>query len=295
MATKSTTRSAVAVVPGLSREELTAALQQSGMVQQASTSYRRMKLDGGVLVTLDAQGEVQEMFPPRMVKGQELPAVVVQIVEPPVYYNTFWLGPPKPGEQNKDGSFDASLMGHPEWNGQFVKKYDDPAKQAEDQWAHLAEYEAVAAYTGQRGQFKGDVKVRIVPESGELTGEETVYTLTLPASSALDWRGTRKNPEGGVVQEKNFLIQLGELAVAQALEAGITDKGALTQAALNAMMALRLGGVVAEIYLRRQTSNDGSFTWTVISFQPIHIEPVTEEPTLIAQGLDSTPSDEIPF
>lgn len=288
---------AVAVVDTLSPAELMNALQQSGMVQPPSTTRRRMRLDGGVLVTLDANGEVEDMYPPKVVKGVPQPACTLRIVEPPVYYNVFWLGAPKPGEQDRNGTFDASLIGHPEWNGRFVKKYDDPAEQANDQYADLPAYEAVAAASGTRGRFVADLQVQVVPETGEMTGEETIYTLTLSTSSALDWRGTRKAPEAGVAQEKNFIVQLGEFAVAKAIEAGASSKEELQLAVLNAMTALRLGGVVADVYLLRQSNQDNSITWTVIAFKPVHIE-MPEANAVLSSGApaeDADNLDDIPF
>lgn len=293
MAAKPTTAVAVATPQVLSATELTALLQQSGNLSKPSSDFRRMRLDGGVLVTLDQQGETEDMFPPKMVKGVPQPSVTVRIVEPPVYYNAFWLGAPKPGESERAGSFDASIIGHPDWNGRFVKKYDNPADQAADEYADLNAYETVAAHTGQRGQFKGDIKVQIVPESGELTGEEPVFTLTLSSSAALDWRGTRKNPTGGVVQEKNFIVQLAEFAANAAAEAG-GDAAAQQKAVLDAMTSLRLGGVVADIYLLRASNEDGSNTWTIPAFKPVHVEFGTEAPAL-SDGADSASSDDIGF
>lgn len=290
---KPTTAVAVATPSVLTAAELTALLQQSGDLSLPGSDFRRMRLEGGVLVTLDAQGETEDMFPPKMVKGVPQPSVTVRIVEPPIYYNAFWLGPEVNDKGEATRAFDPNRIGRPELSKSFCKKYDDPARQAADNNPSNEVYDLVATATGQRGDFRADLKLQIVPESGELTGDEPIYTLTLSASAALDWRGTRKNPTGGVAQEKNFIVQLAEFAAAQAAEAG-GDAMAQQKAVLDAMTSLRLGGVVADIYLLRVSNSDNSNTWTIPAFKPVHVEYATEAPAL-SDGADPASSDDIGF
>jgi hypothetical protein len=274
-----------AVVPAsLDHDELMAMLGQAGMLSAPSASnFHRMALVSGSLVT--DQGTPQEESWPPTKRG---PTMVVRIVKPPVYYNTFFMSA---DEKNK--SVDARRIGRPELNGKFAKKYDDPAEQAADEYANLDAYEALAKFTGNRGSFKADVQLQIIPESGTLTGEEPVYTLSLSTTSALDWRGSTKNPSGGVVQDKNFIVQLAELAIEQATANG-ASKEELQNAVLNAMTALRLGGVVAEVYLvQTQSETDSSIRWTVVAFKPVHIELGEEQPALTAGESTETPVDDL--
>ena len=276
-----------AVVPAtLSNEELMALLGQAGMTAKGGDSnFRRMSLKGGILITDPGQPD-EESWPPTK-RG---PTMTVRIVKPPIYYNSFYLD-----EKEENGSIDARRIGRPDLNGKFVKKYDDPAEQAADGFSNVEVYEDLTTATGSRGSFKGDIQLQIVPESGELTGEEPVYTLSLSTTGALDFRGTSKNPAGGVAQEKNFIVQLAELAANKAAEDGVDP----SKAVLDAMTSLRLGGVVAEIYLRQTSNKDGSQTWTVPCFVPVHIEPVSALPELESgnteTGDDSGTSDDIPF
>lgn len=281
-----------AVIPAsLSSDELLALLKQADMVPKGSDSnFRRMSLVSGSLVTDPGQPD-EEKWPPTK-RG---PVMTVRIVKPPVYYSSFYLD-----EKEENGSIDARRIGRPDLNGKFVKKYDDPAEQSADEWSNVEVYDDLCKATGRRGSFKADIQLQIMPESGEFTGDEPIYTLSLSTTSALDFRGTTKNPEGGVAQEKNFIVQLAELAANQAVEAG-ADKTGVAQAVLSAMTSLRLGGVVAEIYLTLQSNEDKSRTWTVVSFRPIHIEQITGEtaPALnegdpVAAGPE-TNSDDIPF
>lgn len=283
-----------AVVPAsLSNDELMELLGQTGMLAKPSEGgFRRMSLTAGSLVTDPGQPD-EESWPPTK-RG---PTMVVRIVKPPVYYNAFFLS-----EDEKNGSVDARRINRPELNGKFVKKYDDPREQAADSYSNIEAYEDLSRLTGGRGQFRADIQLQIVPESGEMTGEEPIYTLSLSTTSALDWRGSSKNPQGGIVQEKNFIVQLAELAQQQAVENG-GDRTAIAQAVLDAMTSLQLGGVVAEVYLiKTQNERDPSIVWTVVAFKPVHIETgealaqlsAGPEPDPVAAGPESN-SDDIPF
>ncbi len=260
-----------AVVPAsLDHDELMAMLGQAGMLPKPSEgNFRRMSLTSGSLVT-DPGTPEEESWPPTK-RG---PTMTVRIVKPPIYYNAFFMA-----ENEANGGINANRIGRPELNGRFAKKYDDPAEQAADDFSNLEAYEDLARVTGKRGAFKADIQLQIVPESGEMLGTEPIYTLALSTTSAMDFRGTSKNPSGGVVQEKNFIVQLAEFARAQAIEQGL-DKDGQTTAVLNAMTALRLGGVVAEIYLVLTSNEDKSNTWTVVAFKPVHIELGEEQPAL---------------
>lgn len=275
-----------AVVPAsLDHDELMTMLGQTGMLPKPSeSSIRRMSLISGSLVTDPGQPD-EESWPPTK-RG---PTMTVRIVKPPVYYSAFWLA-----ADEKNRAVDPRRIGRPDLEKKFVKKYDDADEQAADEWANVDVYDDLCRLTGNRGQFKADIQVQIVPDSGILTGEEPVYTLSMSTTSALDWRGTSKNPSGGVVQEKNFVVQLAELAIAQAIEAG-GGKDEQKMAVVNAMTALRLGGVVADVYLvPTKSETDPLINWTVIAFKPVHIELGTEQPAL-ESGDPSVDSDDLPF
>jgi hypothetical protein len=282
--------SAVTVPQSLSNDDLMALLGQAGMISSGGGGFRRMSLTSGSLVT-DPGEPNEESWPPTK-KG---PTMTVRIVKPPVYYNAFFLD-----VQEKNGAIDPRRIEREDLDKRFVKKYDDPNEQAADQWSNVEVYDQLVEVTGGRGSFKADIQLQIVPDSGELTGDEPVYTLSLSTTSALDWRGSSKNPQGGIVQEKNFIVQLAELAQQQFIENG--GEGNPSQAILDAMTSLRLGGVVAEVYLVLTSNpNKPSQTWTVVAFKPIHIEPLDQLAQLtdgatedVAAGPE-TNSDDLPF
>lgn len=279
--------STAVVVQPLSQDDFMALLKQSGMIAQGGGDFHRMSLRNGMIVT-DKDTPNEEQWPPTD-KGRG-PCFLARIVKPPVFFNSIFCT-----AEEDNGGFDANRIGRPELNGRFVKKYDDPAEQANDQYADIADYEAVSAAYGGRGSFNADIQLQIVPESGELAGDEPVYTLTLNATSALDWRGTSKNPNGGTVSDKNFIVQLGEFAQAKAIEAG-GDRTAVMGAVLDAMTALRLGNVVAAVYVRTAENKEKGYSWSAIAFQPVHVETGEAQPALSEGSTDlAADPDEVPI
>lgn len=268
-----------AVVPAsLDNDALMALLGDVGAVAQSQGEFHRMSLKAGVLETDDG-----ETFYPT----KSGPSLTVRIVKPPVYYNAFYLS-----DTEENGAVDARRIGRGDLNGRFVRKYDDPAEQAADNNPANAVYDAVAEETGQRGSFKADIQLQIVPEDGVLKGDERVYTLTLSTTSVFEWRGSSRDPGAGSVSEENFIVKLAKLAATQAAEAGADETG-LKTAVLDAMTSLRLQGVIADVYLVKAYNDDRTRDWWVISFVPVHIEPVQEQPALAA-GEPETSGD-VPF
>lgn len=284
-ARKVPTQDKALVAESLSHDELMAMLGQTGAIATGGGGFRRMSLRAGMLVT-DPGTPDEEKWPPT----KSGPVMIVRIVRPPRYYNSFFMD-----ETEKNGSIDARKIGRPDLNGKFAKKYDDPQDQAEDQYANLDAYEALAAHTGTRGSFKADIDLQIVPESGELTGDEPIYTLSLSTTSALDWRGTSQNPGAGVVQEQNFIVQLSGFAAAQAAAAG-KSKDDQRRAVLDALEALRLGNVFAGLYLvLTQSDKDASMSWWVVAFKPVHIADAEEQAALTEGEAQAASSTSVPF
>lgn len=270
-----TTPTSAVVVPSLNNDDLLALLGQSGNLPQQSTQFHRLSLQGGLLTASDG-----EVFPPK----KDGPAVIVRIVKPPVYYNAFFLS-----DKPDNGSIDAATIGRPDLNGSFVRRYDDQAEQALDTNPANAVYDQLVELTGNRGQFKADMQVQIVPPSGQLTGEEPIYTLTLSTTSVFEWRGSSKDPIRGSVSDENFIIKLSKMAAEEAKANG-ADEDAQRKAVLDAMTSLRLGGVAAGIY-PVQANNNGR-VWTVLRFDPVYIDSITEAPAL-PSGNDA--GNDVPF
>lgn len=274
-------RAVQTTVTPLSTSDIASLLGESGDLSSGS-SFHRISLKQGMLETDDGL-----MFPSRQMKE---PALTVRIVSPPVYYNAWWLG-----KDPNSGNFDITTIpgfeGRTDLLGRFAKKYDNPADQQNDRFANTDLYEAIERATGQRGTFKADMQVQILPEDGQFKGDETTYLLTLNTTSALDFRGSSKNRTGGTAQDKNFIIQLAEFAVARAAEAG-GDEFAQRQEVMKAMEALKTGNVVADVYLPLMKRDN--FNWTAIAFVPRFYQTDDEAPALEAGDPLATDSDDLP-
>lgn len=294
---KQTTAVAVATPTVLTPEELTQLLLANGSLAQPTSDFRRMRLDNGSLITLAPSGDTESVFPPRSTRaGVPEPSLTVQIVDPPRPYMAHFLGPEVNERGEPTRAFDPTKIGRPDLMRSFTRRWDNADDQAADRNPANEVYDQVTALVGNRGSWKGDMKLRIAPEDGIFTGEEPVFTLSLSASSMLDWRGTSRDPMAGTVQELNFLVQLAQFAAAQAAEQG-ADADGQRLAALNAQQALRLGGVVADIYLLRD-KNDKGISWTVIAFKPVHVElpdanAALPEPT--PEPVDPASDEDLPF
>jgi hypothetical protein len=253
----------------LSSDELTALLQQSGWAEKYSgEQVQRLKLDGNMLVTPD--GEMFLYNP----KAPTVPAMTVRIVAPPEEYWSVFLS-----EEN------ARLMGRSDIGGQFSKKYVTPDANRKV-WPSDEAYNAILAADlfDQYGKplkasWKADLQLQIIPDDGQLKGDEPIYTLTLSTTSLIEFKGTSKSPEAGSVSPKNFIRKLSEFAMENAPEG--TDPG---KAVIDALTSLSMGGVAAEVRILRAENKEKGMTWSVVSFDPIHIEPMVEGDRLLGAG-----------
>lgn len=269
MATKATTALAVAG-DVLSSADLTALLQQSGWSEVSfGDKPHRLKLSNGLLVTDD--GEMFVYNP----KKPDVPAMTVRIVKPPEEYWGMYIS-----EQNARAFGDDSL------GNTFSKSYvlSDPNRKV---WPSDQAFEALknAGLFDEYGKplkpsWKADIIVQIMPDDGILKGTEPHYVLTLSTTSLIEFKGTSRDPEAGSVSEKNFIRKLSEFAIDSAGE------GDQRKAVLDALTSLTLGGVAAEVRTLPAENKELGRTWTVISFDPIHIEPMQEGDVLIQSGTD---------
>lgn len=252
---------AVAVAT-LTADEITALLQGAGVVDTANNTFNRMKVDGSMFVAGD------EVYPYNPVKGE--PAFIARIVAPPDQYQGFWFN-----EKT------ATFANRPDMANRMCKSYYDVPNQARKFSENGASCDACpfnpfrpAPLEGEgHCQWKGDLNLQILPPDGVLTGEETIWTLTLSMTGMIEWRGTRKNPSSGSASEFNFMHKLANFAVSQAAEWGVTPQEAIA----TALTSYNLGGVAAEFRLVRQQSDDKSRSWNVVSATPIYVEPLTED------------------
>jgi hypothetical protein len=255
----------VSIAKTLSKEELTALLQREGWAEKASgDNYPRMKLDGQMLTTPEGGMYVYNPAKPA------IPALTVRIVRPPEEYWAIWI----------DGSV-ARGISRPDLEGTFSKSYihPDPDRKVWPSDEVYQELRSTDGLTDDRGNpvkpsWKGDILLQIIPDEGMLTGDEPVYLLTLSTTSLIDFKGTSRAPSEGSVSEDNFITKLSNFA--QSAE-GVTDPA---KAVLDALTSLSLGGVAAEVRILRAENKERGQTWSVVVFDPIHVEPMDDVPAI---------------
>jgi hypothetical protein len=256
------TSTAVVKAEQFTSDDLTKFLQQSGWAEKSSgDAPLRMKLDGNMLVTPDGEMFVYNPTKPK------IPALTARIVKPPEEYWAIWI--------DADA---ARLIGQPELQDSFSKKYvhPDPDRRT---WDSDAAFDQLKN-AGVKASWKADILLQVMPETGNLTGDEPVYTLTLSTTSLIEFKGASREPDKGAVSEKNFIRKLCEFSIEADPKNG-------KQAVTAALLSLTLGGVVAEIRLLRAENKELGRSWTVISFDPIYIEQMFEGEMLLSGSDDA--------
>jgi hypothetical protein len=80
------------------------------------------------------------------------------------------------------------------------------------------------------------------------------------------------------VSDDNFITKLSVFAQTQP---GVEDP---SKAVMDALESLTLGGVAAEVRILRAENKERGQTWSVIVFDPIHIEPMGNDVPQIGDG-----------
>ena len=211
------------------------------------------------------------------------PAMIVQLLDAPIQYQGMWF--------DKDGLL-ANYVGRPGIAGKFCKSHFDNPQQArkfaEDgtscetcpvhPWKRYDELpkEALDQDGANKCSWRGEVEFRILQKNddGTISGEdETIYTLSLPTTGMIEFVGSnskRGNPLAGSVSEHNFMVKLAALSRSKWGDEGIR-KG---------QTALALGGVIAEVRALPASNKERNFNYNEVSFTPIDILEMTEQPAL---------------
>ena len=265
-----------------SADDITAALQSAGAIDEETEQIERVKLDGSTFVATDDNIWVSNP------KTQE-PAFVARIMGPPAQFQAFWFTPELAAQAGRD---DMAAGG-------FCKSYYDNPAEAREHGTNGASCRSCLfnpfGDSRPKCSWKGDIQFQVVPEDGTLTGEETVYTMTLSTTGMIQWKGTRKAPNAGSVTDKNFMFGLAELALQNSVEWGQQPQEAI-RTALN---ALNEGLVAASFRIVRATNENNGNTWSVPVIEPVHIEvPSVEAAPAIEAGTEdptAAPEDALGF
>lgn len=275
--TANTTKAVAVPTQELSDDDITALLRQGGAIAPPS-QVNRIKIEGSNFIV----GEQIFVYNTATKK----PAFIARIVEPMEELQQFWFLPEH-----------AQYAGRPDIQDRMCKSYfnipGQERKHAEDgtdcSTCPFGPFVKDPPY-GKKCQWRGDLRLQIIPDSGILNGDEEIWTLNFPTTSVIEFKGTAKNPQVGSVSPTNFMHKLGKLAQKNAQAAGEDPQTAV----MKALKSYYNGGVVAEFRLLPMSNRDGNNTWRVISLEPIQIVDVEETPAL-ESGVAEDPNADLPF
>lgn len=281
MAAPRTAPTNAVAVPALTPDDYTKMLAAAGFIAEPKSEINRIKVDGLTFMV----GDDMFMYNPKTDK----PAFLAQIIRRPREYQSLWI----------DDSVGAQID-RPDAAGRFCKSYfdvpDQNRKFAEDgssctncpagPWVKWDSLPTDANGYKAKCKWKADVEVRVVGADGAIS-DETIFTLTLATTGAIEWGGTAKERTKGAVSPLNFMQKLVRLGAE-------SDPEDPKRGVARALIMLDRGGVVAEVRALPAKSDDGARTWNVVSFNPVAIHDVEDAPAL-PEGEIPAVGDDLPF
>lgn len=265
----------------LTQEQINDALRAAGMMEDSGEQFHRIKLNG---MSFEAGDEVYVSNP-----KTKAPAFLAQIVRTPQEYQAKWF--------DDDGLL-ARAVGRPEIAGKMCKSHFGVSGQnrefSEDGTScrdcpvnPFAPKDSLPIEAQrQKCSWRGDIELRILNDDHTLV-DDTIWTLSLPTTGMIEFKGMSRNPEAGHVGELNFmqkLARLGSEGNAENPTAGL----------MRALTALQLGGVIAEVRSVPVTSDSGN-RYHVVQFTPIEILDVEAQPALETAASADAEDDGVPF
>lgn len=269
----------------MSRDDVTAALTQLGVIEANQSEFNRIKVEGATFIIND----VPHISNPKT----GAPAFRARLVEPPIEYQAAWLTQEAANYLNRPNAADS-----------FCKSYFDEPNQRRKYSEDGSSCEACAINPfvkreflpifadgpARKCQWKGDAKLQIVTtdKDGNASLEDpTIYTLSLSTTSMIEFKGTAREKVRGHIGDLNFVQKLADFGRdinPEAPAKGIAD----------AFTALRIGAVIVDVSAVGAKSSDGARSYYVIRFEPVAILEADDLPALPAGG-DDTLSDDLPF
>lgn len=289
-----------ATIDTSNKDEFTKALLEAGFLSKAAggAEFNRISAKGNNLVY------DKEVIATYNGKTKE-PALIVQLTDMPVEYQSMWFSETLAKAVGRDGS----VEGVPSIANRFCKShFETPGEErkfAEDgtscQTCPVSPFtpvgalppEAKAQEGASKCAWKGDIEFYILEkqEDGSYTNiDETLYTMSLPTTGIIEFKGTSKKKLEGSVSAENFMVKLARLGVEKWGKEGL----------MKARSMLQAGGVIAELHLPLATSQDGSRSYNVASFNPIDIIDIEQHAALPDSSTNesntgNTEDDDVPF
>lgn len=263
----------------MTNEDITAKLRELGFVESDQGSgVGRIKVDGLAFNVGD------EMYISNPKTGAY--AFQARILDVPAEYQGVWLTPEL-----------ATIIGRPEDTNTYCKSRF--GVEGEDRkFSHsgadcnrcpIGPYvrkDALPAGADTKCKWRGELSLQILDAQGQLS-DETVWTLDLPTTGMIEFKGIGREPQKGHIGEFNFTQLLARMGAESNPENP-------QQGFMRALTALRLGGVIAEVRSVPTQSENGGNRYNVIQFKPVQILDV-DAPAEGAPALESGNSDDLPF
>ena len=277
------TDAVVAVSAPLTPEEITAVLAARGAVDEADSGHIRMKVKGNNFITDD------DIWMTNIKTGA--PAFTARLLAPPVQYQGFYFD-----------AATAEKAGRPEMTKKFCKSHYDNPSEARETGTNGAPCRPCIVNpfgsSSPKCSWRGDLAFQMIPDEGEMTGDEPIFSLTLSLTGMIEWKGTRKAQNEGSVSKKNFMYKLAELSLLSAEEWGISQE----QAIVTGLTALNEGLVAAEFRSLDAHNEERGMSWNVVSLTPIHVQPPDTGTEQIESGTSEAEAetkpedfDDLPF
>lgn len=266
-------------VPIMTNDDITKKLQELGLIQTGQSDINRIKVDGATFTVGD------EMY----VSNPKTKAAAfrARLLGTPVEYQARWL----------DASL-ATAIGRPEDSDMFCKSYfDNPAQHREFsengsncrscQLSPFVKKETLPVQAdNQKCSWRAEVQLQILDADGAIT-DPTVYTLTLPTTGIIEFKGTNREPEKGHVSALNFMQKLARFGQASNPENP-------TQGLMEAVTGLSLGAVIVDVRSVPASSTDGSRRYNCIVLEPVDVIKLDATPAL-TDGAIASDEDDLPF
>lgn len=279
MATKPATSNALTPV-AVSNDDITEKLRALGALEEGGQTFNRVEWKDQIFTLGD------ETYISNPKTGT--PAMRIRILSAPTEYQAYFFE--KDGVAAQIAGRDGSII------GKFCKShFDEPSQKRE-----YAE-DGTSCRTcpinpfvknsplpnGRKCSWRGDLQFQVLDADGTIS-DETVWTMTLPTTAMIEFKGTKKDPIGGSVSELNFQQRLARLALE-----GVEDKD-VDAALYKAWTGLGVGNVIADVFAIPTSSQDGGNRYSVISLRPVQI--LDDIPTPAIAGGDASGNlDDLPF
>jgi len=265
-------------VPQPSNDDITRKLQELGLIQKSTSDINRIKVDG---LTFTVGDEMYVSNP-----KTKAPAFRARLMGAPIEYQARWL----------DSSL-ANAIGRAQDADTFCKSYFEEANQARNfsesgapcrtcQVSPFCKKEALPAQAeGQRCSWRADIQLQVLDNTGAIS-DPTVWTLTLPTTGVIEFKGTNRDPEKGHVSEYNFMQKLARFGMD-------CNPDNPNRGLMEAVTGMSVGAVIVDVRAVQTQSQDGSRRYNVIVFDPVDIIKLDETPAL-GDGADDN-GDNLPF